>query len=245
MGPEIHGLVHLVEKRAASASALDRLRAAVGVVDERRAQDEAVLDHFVARARRSACSWTEIGTALGVSKQAAHQRFPDAGGDVGTWPPHASDTVRAAFASAQDEARAMGHNYLGTEHVLLGLLAESDGLAAHALSALGVERNATLHRIGEVIGIGSPRAWQSLGVTPRTKKALELARAQGKALGHRCIGTEHMLLGLVNLEEDVAVQLLNELGASPQAVRRQLADMLGVDVERLSRARRRRVLRSR
>ena len=155
-----------------------------------------MLDHFVATARRSACSWTEIGTALGVSKQAAHQRFPDAAaGDGGTWPPHASETVRAAFARAQDEARAMGHNYLGTEHVLLGLLAQSDGLAAYALSALEVDRDAIVRRIREVIGIGSPRAWESLGVTPRTKKALELARAQGKALGHRCIGSEHMLLG--------------------------------------------------
>jgi len=100
-------------------------------------------------------------------------------------------------------------------------------------------------RIRESVGVGSPRAWEALGVTPRTKKALELARAQAKALGHRCIGTEHMLLGLVNLEEGVAVQILDELGASRQAVRRQLANMLGVDVERLSQPRRRRMLRSR
>jgi ATP-dependent Clp protease ATP-binding subunit ClpA len=242
--PEVGGLVRLVESRSTSASALDQLQAAARLVDERRHQDEAVLDHFVVAARRRDCSWTEIGAALGVSKQAAHQRFPVAAGEVDRWPPQGSDTVRAAFESAQAEARAMGHNYLGTEHVLLGLLTQTDGVAAHALSALGVERTAVVSRIREVVGLGSPRAWEALGVTPRTKKALELARTHAKGLGHRCVGTEHMLLGLVNLEEGVAVQILEELGASPPAVRRQLADMLDVDVERLGRARRRRLLRS-
>ncbi len=140
----------------------------------------------------------------------------------------------------------MGHDYLGTEHVLLGLLTQTDGVAAHALSALGVERAAVTGRIREVVGVGSPRAWEALGVTPRTKKALELARTHAKALDHRCHGPEHMLLGLVNLEEGVAVQVLEELGASPQAVREQLASLLDVDVARLSRPRphRRRLLRS-
>ena len=246
MDPEVDSLLRLAENRSASTSALAQLRAAVGLVDERRAQDEAVLDHFVAAARRSGCSWTDIGAALGVSKQAAHQRFPAAAGDAGNWPPQGSETVRAAFASAQEEARAMGHNYLGTEHVLLGLLAQSDGLAAHALSALGVERDAVVRRTREIVGVCSPRAWEALGVTPRTKKALELARAHGKALGHRCIGTEHVLLGLVDLDEGVAAHILGDLGASPQAVREQLAGMLHVDIERLSRPspRRRRLLRS-
>src|SRR3954447_22296147 len=128
MGAEIDELLRLVERRAGSASPLDRLQAAVGLAGERRAHDEAVLDHFVAAARRGGCSWTEIGAALGVSKQAAHQRFPAAGA-AGAWPSQASDTVRAVLACAQEEARAMGHNYLGTEHVLLGLLAQRDGLA--------------------------------------------------------------------------------------------------------------------
>ena len=243
--PEVCGLVALVKSRSGSAAALDRLRAAVGLVDERRSQDEAVLDHFVAAARRSGCSWTEIGDALGVSKQAAHQRFPLATSDVERWPPQASDTVRAAFQSAQEDARSMGHNSLGTEHILLGLLAQSDGLAAHALRALGIERTGVVRSIREIVGCGSPRPRESLGVTPRTKRALELARAQAEALGHRWIGTEHVLLGLVELHEGVAARILDEAGASPQAVREQLAGMLDVDVERLSRSRRRRrVLRS-
>jgi hypothetical protein len=241
---EIDALVRVVEARAASESALDRLQAAVALVDARRTQHETILDRFVAAARRAGCSLSEIGATMGVSKQAAHQRFPAVTSDGGAWRPQASDTVRAAFTCAQQEARALGHNYLGTEHVLLGLLGQTDGLAAHALAALDVDREAVLSRIREVIGIGPPRAWESVGVTPRTKRALELARAQAKALGHRCIGTEHMLLGLVNLETGVAVQILDELRASPEAVRRQLAHMLDVDVERLSRPRRRRILRS-
>src|SRR3954447_2139886 len=245
MESEVERLTRLIEQRAVSTSALDQLQAAVGLVDERRAQDEAVLDYFVRAARRAGGSWTEIGAGLGVSKQAAHQRFPTVASDAGAWSAHATDTVRAALEAAQEEARSLGHNYLGTEHVLLGLLTQTDGLAAHALAELGVGRQAVVSRIRESVGVGSPRAWEALGVTPRTKKALELARAQAKALGHRCIGTEHMLLGLVNLEEAVAVQILDELGASRQAVRRQLANMLGVDVERLSQPRRRRMLRSR
>ena len=247
MDPEVDSLLRLAENRSASTSALAQLRAAVGLVDERRAQDEAELDHFVAAARRSGCSWTDIGAALGVSKQAAHQRFPAAAAPGGrTWPPQASETVRVAFESAQDEARAMGHNYLGTEHVLLGLLAQADGLAAHALRALGVDREAVVRRTREVIGVGAPRGWESVGVTPRTKKTLDVARAHANALGHRCIGTEHVLLALVDLDEGVAAHILGELGASAQAVREQLARMLDVDVERLSRqrCRRRRLLRS-
>src|SRR3954451_24919426 len=134
----VDGLQALAEERAASPAALDRLRAAVLVVEDVRAQGDKLLDRFVATARQERCSWSEIGEVLGVSKQAAHQRFLAVEQAPGTWPVHATDLVRAAVATGELEARRMGHNYLGTEHVLLGLLAQHDGVAAHALEAFGV-----------------------------------------------------------------------------------------------------------
>jgi hypothetical protein len=235
-------LLRLVEERAVSDSGLDRLRAAVALLDERRAQHEWVLDHFVAAARSAGCSWTEIGTTLGVSKQAAHQRFPAPAGHGHAWPPQASEGVRAAFAAAQDEARAMGHAYLGTEHVALGLLTLTGEPAGRALAGLGVEHDAVARRVREMIGVGNPRASAELRLTPRTKKALELARRHGKAARQRCIAGEHVLLGLVDLEEGVAAHILAEQGATPQTVRTVLA---GLGVEVRAHQPRRRILRGR
>src|SRR5919198_5371454 len=102
----------LVEQRTEAAAPLDRLQAAVTVVDELRSVGEEVLDRFVAEARAAGCSWSEIGAVLGVSKQAAQQRFP-AGGPLSSWPDGVTDTVRDAIVIAQEEARALGHNYIG------------------------------------------------------------------------------------------------------------------------------------
>src|SRR5262249_38158872 len=154
-------------ERAASPAALDRLRAAVLVVEEVRSQGDQLLDRFVAAARQERRSWSEIGEVLGVSKQAAHQRFLPAHQAPGSWPAHATDLVRAAVATGEREARRMGHNYLGTEHVLLGLLSQRDGVAAHALEALGVDRARVVGRIDALIGTGPERRWSSACVAPR------------------------------------------------------------------------------
>src|SRR5919204_1140097 len=145
----------LVEQRTESTAPLDRLQAAVSVVDELRGVGEEVLDRFVAEARAAGSSWSQIGAALGVSKQAAQQRFP-AGGPLSSWPYRVTDTVRAAMVVAQEESRELGHNYVGNEHLLLGLLAQTDGMAADVLSALGITREAILARSRKVVGAGSP-----------------------------------------------------------------------------------------
>ena len=136
----------------------------------------------------------------------------------------------------------MGHLYLGTEHVALGLLTLTGEPVGRALSGLGVERAAVARRIREVIGAGPPQGSAPLRLTPRTKKALELARRHAKATGQRRIAGEHVLLGLVDLEEGVAAHILAELGATPQTVRGSLAG-LGVEVRPYRP--RRRILRGR
>jgi hypothetical protein len=243
MAFDVDALSRLVDKRAPSRAALDRLGAAVGVVDELRSDGDQLLDRFVGEARREGCSWTQIGETLGISKQAAHQRFLPADQASGGWPAHATDLVRRAIVAGQHEARQMGHNYLGTEHVLLGLLAERDGIAHHALAALGVDETAVRARIAADIGVGPSRQWDPAGVAPRLKRALELARSHARALGHRCMNTEHLLLAFGDIGDSVAAQILSDLNAPPDVVRRQLATMLGLDEDELRPRRHRRRLR--
>ena len=239
----VDDLAALAEKRAASPGSLDRLRAAVLVVEELRDQGDELLDRFVAAARQERRSWSEIGDVLGVSKQAAHQRFLPAEQTPGSWPTHATGLVRAAVATGEREARQMGHNYLGTEHVLLGLLAQRDGVAAHALEALRVDHARVLGRIDALVGTGPERRWSAACVAPRLKRALEIARSHARSAGQRCMDTEHVLLALGDVEDSVAAQILRDLGAPPAAVRDQLADMLGIEPERLAQRKQRRRLR--
>lgn len=243
MAFDVDALSGLVDKRASSPAALDRLGTAVAVVEELRSEGDQLLDRFVGEARRDGCSWTQIGETLGISKQAAHQRFLPADQATGGWPAHATDLVRRAVLTGQHEARAMGHDYLGTEHVLLGLLAERDGVAHHALAGLGVEQTAVRARIEARVGVGPPRQWDPAGVAPRLKRALELARSHARALGHRCMNTEHLLLAFGDVSDSVAAQILCDLDAPPDAVREHIATMLGLDVEHLRPRRHRRRLR--
>ena len=243
MSFDVDALADVVEQRAPSPAALDHLGTAVAVVEELRGQGDLLLERFVGRARGEGCSWTQIGETLGVSKQAAHQRFLPAEQANGGWPPHATDLVRRAMVTGQDQARALGHNCLGTEHVLLGLLAEEDGLAAHALRALGVGDAAVRGRIEARVGIGPSRQWEALGVAPRLKRALEIARSHARALDHRCMNTEHVLLAFGDVSDSVAAEILRDLDAPPDAVRRQLASMLGLGADRLAARRSRRRLR--
>jgi hypothetical protein len=147
----------LVEQRAGSSAPLDRLTAAVDLVDEMRSVGDEVLDRFVAEARAAECSWTEVGPVLGVSKQVAQQRFP-AGGPAAALAGRVTATVRAAMVVAQDESRALGHNYIGNEHLLLGLLAQTDALAADVLAGLGVTREAIVVRTREIVARRRPAA---------------------------------------------------------------------------------------
>jgi len=140
-----------------------------------------------------------------------------------------TERARQVVVLAQDEARSLRHNYIGTEHLLLGLLREEEGLAARALASLGVTLEDTRTRVCEAVGEGeldAPVTGQ-IPFTPHAKHALELALREALSLGHGYIGTEHVLLGLVGVGEGVGVEVLNGFGATPVVVRDAVIRMLG------------------
>jgi prophage maintenance system killer protein len=137
-----------------------------------------------------------------------------------------TDRARRTVALAQDEARDLGHNYLGTEHLLLGLLAEGQGIAWRVLDQLDVSAAAARGQVEAIIGRGQRSPAGPIPFTPRSKKVLELARKEAKRLCHNYIGTEHLLLGLVREGEGVAAQVLAGLGADRARVVEEVTQAL-------------------
>jgi len=137
-----------------------------------------------------------------------------------------TDRARRVLVLAQEEARLLNHSFIGTEHILLGLIAEGEGVAAKALAQLGISLEDVRERAQETIGrVGFPPI-ASPPFTPRAKKVLELALREAHQLGHNYIGTEHMLLGLVREGEGVGAQVLVTLGADLGSVRQQVIQLL-------------------
>jgi ATP-dependent Clp protease ATP-binding subunit ClpA len=137
-----------------------------------------------------------------------------------------TDRARRVVVLAQEEARLLNHNYIGTEHILLGLIHEGEGVAATSLESLGISLEAVRGQVEEIIGQGQSAPTGHIPFTPRAKKVLELSLREAKQLGHNYIGTEHILLGLVREGEGVAAQVLVELGADLSWVRQQVIQVL-------------------
>jgi ATP-dependent Clp protease ATP-binding subunit ClpC len=137
-----------------------------------------------------------------------------------------TDRARRVLVLAQEEARDLNHAFIGTEHILLGLIREGEGVAAKALDALGVSFDVVREKVEEAIGANTNPSPGSPPFTPRAKKVLELSLREALQLGHSYIGTEHMLLGLVREGEGVAAQVLNDLGADMARVRTQVIQMM-------------------
>jgi ATP-dependent Clp protease ATP-binding subunit ClpC len=138
-----------------------------------------------------------------------------------------TDRARQVVVLAQEEARMLNHNYIGTEHLLLGLVHEGEGVAAKALESLGISLEAVRQQIEEIIGQGQQAPAGHIPFTPRAKKVMELAGREATDLGHNYIGTEHLLLGLIREGEGVAAQVLVKLGADLAGVRQQVIHLLG------------------
>ncbi len=146
-----------------------------------------------------------------------------------------TDRARRVVVLAQEEARLLNHNYIGTEHILLGLIHEGEGVAAKGLESLGINLEAVRHQVVEIIGQGSQAPSGHIPFTPRAKKVLELSLREALQLGHNYIGTEHILLGLIREGEGVAAQVLQKLGAELQKVRQTVIQLLsGVQGEEAS-----------
>jgi ATP-dependent Clp protease ATP-binding subunit ClpC len=138
-----------------------------------------------------------------------------------------TDRARRVVVRAQEEARTLDHHHLGPEHLLLALTHESiGGLGAGALESLGIGLAAVRQRVEEVTGRGEQAPSGRIPFTPQSKKVLELALQESRALGHNYIGTEHILLGLIRQGDGVAAQVLSELGAGQDGVREQVIRLL-------------------
>ncbi len=137
-----------------------------------------------------------------------------------------TDRARRVVVLAQEEARLLNHSYIGTEHILLGLIHEGEGIAAKALESLGISLEAVRNQVEEIIGQGGSSPSGHIPFTPRAKKVLELSLREALQLGHNYIGTEHILLGLIREGEGVAAQVLVKLGADLSRVRQQVIQLL-------------------
>src|SRR6266699_2806024 len=137
-----------------------------------------------------------------------------------------TDRARRVVVLAQEEARMLNHNYIGTEHILLGLIHEGEGVAEKALESLNISLDAVRQQVEEIIGQGQAAPTGHIPFTPRAKKVLELSLREALQLGHNYIGTEHILLGLIREGEGVAAQVLVKLGADLNKVRQQVIQLL-------------------
>src|SRR6201991_3488481 len=137
-----------------------------------------------------------------------------------------TDRARRVVVLAQEEARMLSHNYIGTEHILLGLIHEGEGVAAKALESLDISLEAVRAQVEEIIGQGQQAPSGHIPFTPRAKKVLELSLREALQLGHSYVGTEHILLGLIREGEGVAAQVLQKLGADLNRVRQQVIQLL-------------------
>ena len=223
-------LISQTRARTPSLDPLDLLADAARRQQELADVGEKLLDHFVQQARATGCSWSRIGTALGVSKQAAQQRHSALRSLIGKFVVGAESAVghmfkrftsaaRQAVVLGQEEARTLRHNYMGTEHLLLGLLAEGGGVAAQALQRAGITLDAVRAEVEETVGCGQAMPRGHIQFTPRAKKVLELALREALHLGHNFLGTEHVLLGLIREGEGLAAQVLVKLGANLNQLR--------------------------
>jgi ATP-dependent Clp protease ATP-binding subunit ClpC len=137
-----------------------------------------------------------------------------------------SERARQVVVLAHDEARALGHDYIGTEHLLLGLLREEEGVAARVLKGLGVTPEEVRGKVVSIVGRGEAAPAEQIPFTPRAKQVLELSLREALALGHNDIGTEHVLLGVVREYEGLGARILFDLGADAETIRNEVVRAL-------------------
>jgi hypothetical protein len=206
-------LIQFVKDEHPGATALEELSAAVLVSEHVGEVADHLIGHFVDQARRTGASWTGIGHSMGVTKQAAQKRFVPGDLDDASLA-RFTDRAKVVLLKASNEGRNRGHDQIGTEHLVLGLLAEWEGLAGKAIEAQGVSYDAVHAAAGAALPPGSEPRPYHIPFTAGMKKVRELTVREALRLGHNYIGTEHMLLGLLEAAEEPGAQILTGLGVA-------------------------------
>jgi hypothetical protein len=220
-------------------TALDQVSAAVRISEHLGDLADHLIGHFVDQARKTGASWTEIGQFMGVTKQAAQKRFVPKASDLGdlfsgAFPPDpvkysrfTDRAKRAVIAARQEAIKRRDHRVL-PEHLTLGLLQEQEGLAARAIAAIGVSPDAVRAAVGAALPAATPdRATpEHVPFDSRAMKVLELTLREALALGHNYIGTEHILLGLLEEEESLGGGTLADLGITKERILAWLVPVL-------------------
>jgi hypothetical protein len=238
--PRLDDLITLVHQQAPDDDALAQLAAAATLKSDLDELTDALLGHFVDQARRAGHSWSAIGEALGVSKQAAQQRHTSvdsaARRQLGRLAPKLASgpgflrrftlRAKAVLVAAEEVARGYNHDFVGTEHLLLGLFAEPEAIAAKVLDRFGVEREAVAEAVLAQVPPGAEAPTGHIRFTPRSKHVLEEALHAALELGHNYIGTEHLLLGLLAEPKGLAAEVLAERGVTTEAARAAVEELL-------------------
>ena len=230
--PSLQDVIHLVETDTEDAQPLSRLRVASALVQNLADIGDAALGYFVDQARHAGHSWSEIGEALGVSKQAAQQKQTvrlSLGLNAPTFE-RFTPRARSVVSAAEPIARAWGHSAIGTEHLLLALYREPLGVAAQILNASNLAADAADAAVGARVepGPGSPR--EKLPFSPPAIAVFTGALAAALEMGHNYIGTEHLLLGLVR-GDGPAADILEGAGLDQRSLERQVTETLAPYVE--------------
>ena len=219
----LDALIRRVEERGLEQDPLDHVRIAAAMAEELNQTGDTLLGAFVGRAREAGRSWSEIGQALGVTKQAAHERF--VGPDLSRF----TNRARAAVVLASEEASRLGYRWAGPAHLLLGLLSEGTGIAFRALRSLGASADMVRSLVVEMLP-GAAEAGPGEMTPPLTAQATRLlgegAIAAAGALGHSYVGTEHLLLALCAQPDDAVRKVLAGVGATEATARARVLDML-------------------
>jgi hypothetical protein len=237
--PSLHELITTVQQDSPSDDPLDLLATASTTIATLSTMGDSVLDHFVAGARAGGRSWAEISGVLGVSKQAAHKRFAESasepapifvGLDIREFS-RFTDRARSVFAAAVEISKAMGHNYIGTEHLLLGQFREPEAVAAKILLGHGIDQAKVEARVRALVPVpgpqpAEPNAAPMPPLTPRAHRVLTGSMGEALKFGHNYIGTEHLLLGLYRQPDGIAAKVLVELGLTAEQADADVKQML-------------------
>ncbi|MGH8976859.1 MAG: Clp protease N-terminal domain-containing protein [Acidimicrobiia bacterium] len=222
--PTLSSLIEEVEHSAPSTDPLAQLETASATAQQVDEVTDSMLSHFVDKCRRAGHSWAEIGGALGVSKQAVQKRFTTEMLEPQGWDRFTPRARRLVTDHAPAAAESLGHNWVGTEHLLLGFYAEPEAIAPRVLEGFGLDRDTVVAGINRRIAPGAsstargpftPRAWAALASTPR----------EAVDLGHNYVGTEHQLLALFGVG-GVGAEILADADITHDRARAKVVELL-------------------